>query len=631
MLKQIQKALKGVVAWFFVALLILTFGLFGVPEMRDFASRSALKVGDERFSRIEIDREFQQLLTNRRLQTQQSLSREDAIKAGLHEELLRSIALRSSIEQEATRMGLSMPRAVVKDFLATSEQFRNPRTGKFDNEVVGNILRDYNLTAMQFEDQIGKDLLRSQVVRSLIGGPPAPTGFVDALVLREIERRTVDYVVVSEDMAAPGKEPTADQLKKFYDADTTRFMEPEFRRFSVLTLKEDDFASDLAAPEAELRKIYDAAKASEYDKPERRSFYQLTFGAENEARAAAEALKGGAPFEQLATRKGFTLASVTYTDQAQKEVLDPAVGGAIFATEQSVGAVIGPVKGSFGHVVAQVIAITPPSTTPFEEVRPALEQRLLESERRKRLFEAVEDVESARDTGATLAEAANKVGLKAIEFGPVDSFSFGSGGEIIPGLTAEVLTEAFKLEEGEESEAAEFADKSGYFFVGVSEVVEPAKSPFEKVAGEVEAGWRADDRNRRIGAAVAKIRDGLKGGKSLADALKDSGRAPLSLVVDRRTQNEAFSKAMVDQVFAAAKGAPVSGAVEFGAGEVIAIVRDVAFDNARLTPNDLGQFTQMVTNQIDQELLDAYVTALREDLGVKESKSQIDQLFGEAQ
>ena len=629
MLKDIRKTLKRVGAWIVVPLVILGFIFVGVPEVRQLASNHAIKVGNVGFSSLAVQREFDRYATNRRLSGDENFDRSAAIAAGVGSQIVQSLVTRAALDQEAGRMGLAMPREAVREFLQSSDQFKNPRTGKFDNEVLTNIMREYSYGVREFEDRLQSDLLRNQLTSSISTSAGAPAALVDALVLRETEIRKVSYLTITEEMAGQAVEASAEALKAYYDSNSSQFMAPEYRTFSAVILKDADFLETEAVSEEDLRKAYDDNKPR-YESPEKRTFHQLTFSDAAAASDAANALKGGKPFETLASEQGKTLESVTFSESEKRDIVDPKVADAVFAADDT-GAVIGPIDGVFGKTVAQLVSVTPSSVRSFEEVRSELETETQNRGSKKKLFEAIEEIENARDTGASLAEAARAAGAIAIEYGPVDSYSFGAGGEIVSAIPAEVLREAFKLEEGEETDAIEFDDKSGYFLVSVAEVRAPAVMPYEEVADEVEGRWRASERRARLDNAVKTVRDALDGGKSLKEAAEAFNRAPIEETLTRRSASQILSQPVLEQVFAAADGETISGPAAAGDAQIVVKVEEIAYNLGQVSPDDISVFAQFVGNQIGQELVDAYANAVVADAKPKINQTQIDSLFSEGQ
>lgn len=629
MLKQVRGALKGIVLWFFVALLVLAFALFQVPEVTDIVRKAPLRVGDQSISQQEIDAEFNRALASRRREDGAALTREEGVAEGLHTQVVESIAFRAALEQEAKSMGLAMPRTLVRAYLENDERFKNPRTGKFDLEAMSRILNENRFTVREFEELIRGDLLRNQLLNAVVASAPLPRAYTDALLLREIERRDVAYLTVTDEMAGIAEEPTPVALKAYYEANAKLFSAPEYRSFTAVILRESDFTADLTVDKAELLKRYEANRPRLYDKAERRTIYQVVYPTEAEAQGAAERLRTGAPFEAIAAERGLSLEAATFADIERSAIVDPAVSAAAFASDLAAGGVAGPIVGVFGFAVIQVASVTPATTTPFEDVREEIEQAFFAQDGKRRLFEAVERIENERDAGAALGVAAERAGLKVSKFGPVDSFSFGLGGEIVADLPASVLKVAFSRDEGEETEALPLDEGDGYFFLLVDEIRPSAVRPFEDVEDEVAVRLRREERQTRIAATVRQIRSALAEGKSLEEAAATYNRTPVVAALTRQSASEVFSPALLEQAFSAEKGSAISGAAGLGEAQIVAVINDISFDLSRINPTSAASFGQFVSNQINQELVETFATSVRDERGVRINSAQIDAMFAD--
>lgn len=629
MLKQIRGAMKSFVVIIVSVPLIIAFAAWGVPEMSQLSQNYAVRVGKSGISGIEVRNEFDRYATNQRFSNDGQFDRSGAIAAGIPNQIVQSLALRSALDQEAAKMGLSIPREEVRQFLQSSDQFKNPNTGKFDNDVLTGLLREYNYSVAEFEDRLRSDLVNNQVASAIGPGGPAPKAFSDALILRETESRDVSILTITDDMAAPAPQETPELLKDYYAKNSAQFMAPEMRTFAAVILKAADYNSDGAVSDEDLLKAYEATKAK-YETPERRTVYQLTIENEADAKTALDALKNGAPFEKVAGDNGKTLADATFTEALQKDFIDPKVGAAIFGANAA-GDVVGPIEGVFGFTIAQIVAITPATTTPFEEAKAEIAADMQQRSSKKNLFDAIEAIENSRDTGASLADAAAAADLVAIEYGPVDSFSFSSGGAIVAGVPGEVLRRAFELEEGEESDATEFSDGSGYFFVSVHEVTPPAAIPFETVENEVRARWQEADRTTRLDAVVKEVRAAVDSGKTLKEAAAALNRAPIEEKISRRTGNQLLTEPLVEQAFSAEIGEAISGPGASDGAQIVATIDAVSYNTDIVGAENVSMFAQYIGGQLGQELVDAYSKSVLTDSGIKIYQDRIDAQFADGQ
>lgn len=631
MLKQVRGALKNVVAWFVICLLILAFALWGVPELQQFTQKAPLTVGNVNVGRAEILDEFNRMLTNRRNQSGESYTREQALAEGAPAQIVRALAARTVLDLEAQRMGLAVSDSMVLDYLKSEDQFKNPTTGEFDPSVIQIILQQNGLTEARLKEILKDDLRRGLLVDAIGTGAGAPSAMVQALILRELEQRVVSYVVFTEELAAAAKPATESDLQAYYAANPDKFRTPEYRTFTLVELRNDDFTDGAGIEEAEIRRIYDAARAQQFETPEKRTLYQVTFDTEEKAAQAVASLRAGEPMEAIARSKGFTLANVTFEEIPRTDILDPKVAEAAFAPSLTAGGVADPVKGLFGWTVVQVANVTPAATKSFEDARAEIEEDLTRDATRKRMFDAIDALEQARDEGASLAVAAERAGLTSRTIGPVDQLSFSPDGAIVADVSFEAIAQAFKLEEGEETEAIELAEKAGYMFVQVDAVTAPAVKPYAEVAASVATEWAKNDLKTRTNAAAQKFSDATAGGASFTDAAASLNRAPLTETLERARETEIFSEEFLKTVFNTKKGAVLTGDINIGDGAVVVKIDDVRFALDRIDPATQAQFSQFVSYQIDQELVDAYVSALREDYRVREDSAALDAIFQEAQ
>ncbi|MAW82412.1 MAG: hypothetical protein CMI63_19415 [Parvularcula sp.] len=629
MLSQVRGALKGAVAWVVIILLVAAFALWGVPQTSQLFSSSAVTVGGESFSQRAVSREFDQTFQRAARESGGGLTREAAVASGMPGQVVDRLITQSALDQYTQKMNLALPREAIRDYLQSNENFQNPATGQFDPTTLESILLSNGLTAKQFETIMREDLSRAQLIEALVSETAAPANFVDAMILRETERRRIAYLTVTEDMAGQSAEPTPEDLQTYYTENKPLFTAPEYRTFDLLVLRSEGFREGLEAPEEEMRRLYEAGRDRLYSTPEKRTLYQITYDTQAQGAAAVADLEQDKSFEDLAEARGLSLDAVTFADATQNQIVDPAVGEAAFADDVAEGGVVGPVRSLFGWTVAQVAEITPGEDRTFEDVRPELEASYLDNDVRRRLQDAIDVIEEERDTGAELAEAAEAAGLSVETYGPVDRVSFAPGGAIIDKVPGEALSEAFQLDEGEQSEALRLANEDGYFFVSLREITPPALKPYEYVEEEVEDRWRAEERRKRIEKTVSEIRQAVESGESLEDIAARYDRAPIELVIDRRFTNEAIDNDFNETIFFADLNGLVSDSIGNNGAQVVAEIREIGFGRSTISPAEEARLAELVGLQLDQELVEAFVNAIRDDYGVKINQSQVDALFND--
>ncbi len=633
MLNAIRSSLKGVTKWIFVIVGTLAFTLVGVGQLPGLTGgNTPVRVGDLSVSQREFQDELNRQLRIMSNQAGEALTREEAMAAGLRQLTVEDIAVKLSIQNEADTLGLAMPRPLVKELLSRNEIFQNPLTGKFDEGVLQRILQQNNLTPSQFDRLIREDLLRQNLVNAASAGGPAPRSLADIYLARQTETRTVTWMSVTNEIAGKAIAPTEEDLRAFYDANPVRYTAPERRTLDVAFLRNRDFEANLEVDEEELRATFEANRTRLYEKPERRTLYQLTYQNEGDAEAAVARLRSGTTFEALALERGTTLEAVTLADTAREDILDQQVAEAAFNAPATPGTILDPVKGLFGATVVQLVDVTPAEQQSFEDVRDEIRSALLSQRTQRLVYDKLETIEEARDEGASLPEAASAAEIELKSFENIDRFSIGSGGEIVEGIPGPVLAQAFDFDIDEGTDAIEIGDESdpgseGYAIAYIRDITPAALRPFDEVRDEVETAWIADERRTRIATKAREIADRLNDGETLADIGAELDRAPITENLPINGQHDTFSQPLQRSVFAAGIGEAVTGPARGSETQVIVQIDKVRFNRGSIISGQLDTYRNVIGLQLNQELLAAYAGTLRNEYGVEVNNRLLDKMF----
>ncbi len=626
MLTQVRNSLKGVVAWFIVALMILAFAFFGVPDLRNFAQSNALEVGKAKFSTVEVQREFDRQLDLRR-QSGEQINRQEAISSGLLTRTLNIMKTRAAITEDARTLGLTSTKEMVADFLQSQDGLKNPRTGKFDQFILDQILRQNSINILEFREDVRSDLVRQQIFNSVASSMNAPEAFVTPLLLRAAETRDIDFIkITADDVGTPG-EPTDEALRTYFETNAATYTDPEYRTFQVVILKRDDFQTELQVDEEDIRKLFEIRK-SRLDVPETRTIIQISYSNEAEARGAIAKLNTGATWVELAREQSFKIENVTYQDLSASDLADARVAEAVFQAE--VDSVVGPIADLFGnYVIATVVSITQGQETNFEDQRETLVAELLQDETTRRLLDAIEAIEVARDEGATISEAIAGVNeASAVTFGPVDVNLITPEGAIINDLQAGILREAFALQQGDESDVVELEDGSGYFMLVVEDITSPALQDFETVRDDVANSWIAAEIRKTISDKEQEILRNITAEISLASLAAEAGLETKSVALTKQNEAAELPVLLVDEIFLSNIGGSISGKSVSDLSSYVVTIKDARFP-PMLQADLLLQLYQANAGQlITQELSDAYIVTLQQEVGVKQNDAQLAQAFG---
>ena len=617
MITWFRDLLAGPFKWVFLGLVVIAFAAFGDFDLSRFSAADALRVGDKRFSGPEVDRAFVRRFAQMQREDP-SLTKVAAAQGGLLDQTLQELRVQALVEQQADDLGLTATDEMVQRYLRESGIF-DDGDGNFSPQLVQLALENTRTTPSAFQAEVRGEIVRGQLVGALGVPSRAPEDLVRLLALRSTETRDLRTAVVT---AADAPEPDEAALRSYYAANADDYRQPETRTYRALVIDEAAVADRIEVTDEEVLQAFEAEKAR-LGQPERRGFVQALFRDADAGRAAAERVAAGEPLDPVARDLGGTVTR--NDDAARADILDPAVAEAVFALEAP--GVTAPVAGTFGTVVAEVETITPGVEVSLDEVADELRDRRRSEVVRAELFAAVEEVESAFDEGAGLAEAAEAAGLPAPRaFGPVDADLFTPEGliEAVPGA---VHRAAFTLGEGEESDAVPL-DDGGYAFV-ITDTIEPATTtPFETVAERVAEDYAASEREAALTAATDAFEAAVASGQSFEEAAAAIGSDVQAVSVAAQRPDPDLPPQILRDVFSASIGEVVSAPTPGGDSAVVAIVDGVAFEPQPGLDALIGGYRDQVGGQLAGELLNAYVGALEAAYPVTRDDAVIAQALG---
>jgi len=554
----------------------------------------------------------------------------DARQNGLHTAILNQMVELAALDAQARNIGLTATEAQLAEAIRQEPAFRDPVTGEFDRETYERRLANQGYTPARFEAELQGDLVRGQLVRTILAGAAGAGPIAEALYIRQTETRDIDYLLIQPELVGAPPEPSDSELAAFHQDNAARYTAPEYRAVSLVTFTPDLVSDEIEIDDETVRQAYDFKRA-DYVKPERRTVRFLTFQDREAAAAALTRLAGGDSFETLAAEQGKTVEEATRTDAAREDFVDPAVAEAAFAAE--LGLAPEPVEGTFAWSVVEVTAVTPGETTPFEEVREDLREELVRETALGQVYDLAAQFDDALQDGATFAEAAAAVGADHVEIAAVDARGDGPDGVAIEtaALTPELLAGVFKLAEGDATDLIETPD--GYAAAAVSGVKPPRLKPLEEVSDAVRADWKGDWLDERLREKTEDVVSRLRAEGAFADVAAALGRAPLSRTVSQTGSDEAISPALLTRIFASREGDVVSAPAGLGASRVVAQVKGVtrAEPASQEAKALLERIEQDLARSIQNETLTAYIQALRTDLGETFYQEPFEALFSETE
>ena len=241
------------------------------------------------------------------------------------------------------------------------------------------------------------------------------------------------------------------------------------------------------------------------------------------------------------------------------------------------------------------------------------------------MFELVQKYEEARETGASIVEAARAAGVPAVSLAPVTQDGRDQRGQPVP-LEPQLLRLAFDLDQGGESDVEELA-RGRYAAVRVERIVPPALPPLAEIRPQLAQVWQARELSRRIQARADQLAAAARGGQPLQAVATGAG-APFTTErgVVRAAQGGRIPQDVLGTAFAAREGEIFTAPTQ--AGVLIGRVDDVRSSPAPQLAAGIEQRRQAMSLDLIQDVGRLARTWAQRVLKVRTSPERAAQALG---
>lgn len=613
MLAAIRTFAKSWVAAVLIGLLIVSFAIFGINDVfTGTVGDQVIKAGSRVITSADFRREYDDYRKRLEQQTGQTITPEMAAANGLDRQVLNGLATREAFAELLSKIGIRPSDKLLVAEIQKIPAFFDPISGRFDRRTFEQRLGENGLTPEDF-DRILRDQMAAQHWGSGVGeGLRAPRAYGALAAIYGLESRDVAFFNVTPANIAAVAPPTDAQLTQFMQQNAAQLTRPEMRVLTIARFSPQAAATNAPVDEAELKKLYDFRRDT-LSQPETRTIVQIP--AKDAAAAQQIQARLGRGEDPAAVAKAMGVDAITYANRPRTAIADRRVAETAFRLQAGQ---VAQAQGELGLAVVKVLAVTPGRAVTLEEARPMLEAELRKTAAAQKVYEQTQAYEDAHQSGADLAASAQKAGVPVMTLGPVVQQGLDAQGRPVPGLSPTILSQAFSLPAGGESELVD-AGEGEYFAVRVERIVPPAMPPLAEIRGELARVWTAQEQARRMEARANELAERVRKGESLAAVAASAGvSVAQGTDISRQNagQNQTLSRELLGRAFNAKPGEVfVTRAREFAfaVGQVGAV---------RMQPGPTAtmlaeQSRPELASTIFQELADAAQTAARDKLKVR--------------
>jgi peptidyl-prolyl cis-trans isomerase D len=616
MLDQLRDSAKGWVSKLLMALLVLSFAVWGIGGFEGYGVGTLARVGEEEVSVQDFATAYDDAMRVAQ-QTGQQVN---------PDQVLSRLLLTAALDDEARSYNLGVSDDRVAAEIADNAIFQGP-DGTFDRNRFDLALQNARINRDDFIENVRRTLVRQQIAQSITAGLKAPEPLVRTFFDQRSEERTISYVVIDDTVIRAPTLPDDSVLQPYFDERRDRFRAPEYRRVGLILLDPAAIADPAAVTEAEIAAEYEARRAS-LTRPERRRIEEARFPSADAASATFAAVEAGEDLATSVAANGGTLTDLGLKSAA--ELLDPAVAEAAFAAAENVPALV--TEGAIEPTIVRVTAIEPAGATPLADVETRLRQDIALRNARGRVNDLYDQVEDERAGGATLEEAATALSL---QYRLVENVSRnleapdGSAVADIPNART-VVDEAFRSDVGIEASPIR-SGSDAWVFYEVLGITPERDRTFEEARPLLLQAWLEDEKNKLVEDLATDVEARLFRGESLEAVAAEVG-VPVQRAegVTRESSSGGLSANAVAQAFLGPQGA-VANAEGFGEERIVLRVDAVTVPEYAPEGDAAAAVQTELTFALFSELMAIFNSQLMQNREVSVNNATYQQLTGQFQ
>jgi peptidyl-prolyl cis-trans isomerase D len=609
-----------------MGVLIISFGVWGIADIfKGFGQSTLAKIGHTEIS----TEQFRQLYTEKLQQIGRQFGRpltmDQARAFGLDRQVLQQVIAEAALDDNARQLGLGQSDAETMRMITSDPNFKGV-SGAFDPARFQATIRQVGYTEQRYIADQRRVSLRRQIANTITAGLEPPKTLIDALVRFQSEQRSIDYVKLDAAQAGAIDPASPEALAGYFDDHKTQFRAPEYRKLSFVMITPDEIGKWTTVSDEDARKIFEERRAK-LSTPERRQVSQMVFPNVEEAQAARGRIASGLSFDDLAKERGLSPSDIDLGTIAKSAMIDPAIADAAFSLASD--DVSQPVQGRFGTALVKVGKIEPGVQPTYESVAPQLKREIAAERARAQVASLHDKMEDERGGGASVVEAAQKLGLTAVTVDAVDRSGRTPNGQPVSDIPQglNVVTQAFSSNIGVDNDPIQF--NGGYVWFDVLGITPSRERGIDEVKDQVEARWRNDQITSRLRSKATEMVQKLNQGGKLADEAAGLGLKLETVAgLKRDATVPGVPTSAIEAAFRTPKDAAAQAPGAGGADWIVFRVTDVTVPPVDLASDEIKKLKETLLRGLSDEQVAEYVTKLESQIGTSINQSALAQVTG---
>lgn len=303
-------------SWFFrgfFLILAIAFGfLWGIGDVvtkfTGGGHQTVISIGSRKVTAREFEYAVAREVEMIQMQTGKKIDRRQAAAMGIDEMVLQHLVNNNLFELEAARLGLVVTDTMVRSRIKGEKIFKD-QEGNFNKDRFIMIVNRLGYNEKDYVEHVRKEMLREELIKALASGLAIPDVIALPLYTFQNEKRDLTVSLIKSSPSLVKKEPTEDDLRKFFNEHKEEFKASELRSLRALVFNRDRLQKKIPVDEQKLLEEFESRqddfKGKSFDdvKDELKKSLQQQMANEYIYKLSNEvedAMAGGQPLESVA-------------------------------------------------------------------------------------------------------------------------------------------------------------------------------------------------------------------------------------------------------------------------------------------------------------------------------------------
>lgn len=427
MLQKLNERIQGVVAWVVIILIAVTFMLFGIDYYMQSRNESTaqVEVNGQPISKQAFEVNYRRI-RQLRDPVLMNAEAENQLKQQVMNEMIVSTVSVQSAQSNGFDVGVNQANGAILSI----PQFQ--QDGRFSTDRYQQALNSALFTPDSFQKEVRQGMLLNQQRFAFIGTAFALPSEINQFVKLYMQTRNYEYTSIPVQQFQKQVTVSPQQIEEYYKKHQNEFLSPELVTLEYVLLSMNDIKKTIKISKQQVKRYYEENQ-SNYLKPAQWKVAHIFIATPPDA--SPEALqrikqRADETYSFLKKKPGqFEKTVATTSDDKISSlnggVLPWIVGGQsefdkalVNATKP--GMIMPPVRSRYGYEIFKLLAYTPASVKPLDDVTTEIEEQLRTDQAQTKYAQALEQLSDlSYQTPDSLVPVAEALQLTVKESAPL--------------------------------------------------------------------------------------------------------------------------------------------------------------------------------------------------------------------